>query len=237
MVVHQGVALALAGACATACLTVAGCSSGGSSDPLAHMSATQVLDKAVTDLKAAPSFEMAGNVSQATGTYLVSLGNLKGHGCQGSIAQSGKGSIDIIVIGTKAWVKPDDAFIKSVAGSQASTLIGQIGGKYLSGSTSNSNVASLTSLCDVNTLTSQLLKPTSVVKGKVTTVNGQRALPLIDASKGGTLYVTDTATPQVLQLVNTKAGNSGKITFSVGAPVTLTAPPASQTVDGTRYGC
>jgi hypothetical protein len=85
-------------------------------------------------------------------------------------------------------------------------------------------------------LTSQLLRPASVVKGKVTTVNGQQALPLTDTSKGGTLYVTDTATPQVLQIVNTKAGNSGKITFNVGAPVTVTAPPASQTIDGSPYG-
>lgn len=231
MVVHRGVALVLAGACATACLSVAGCSS-GSSDPLASMSAKQVLDKAVADLKAAPSFTMSGNVSQAGGAYTVSLGYLKAHGCKGTIAQSGKGSIAIILIGDKAWVKPDDAFIKSVAGSQAPAVIGRIGGKYLSGSTSNSK----TSLCDVNTMTSQLLQPTNVVKGKVTTVNGQQALPLTDTSKGGTLYVTDTAIPQVLQVVNTKAGSSGKITFKVGAPVTLTAPPASQTVDGSQYG-
>ena len=236
MVVRRGVALVLAGACATACLSVAGCSS-GSSDPLASMSAKQVLDKAVADLKAAPSFTMAGTVSQTGGAYTVSLGYLKAHGCKGTIAQPGKGSIAMILIGDKAWVKPDDAFLKSVAGSQAPAVIGQIGGKYLSGSTANSNVASLTALCDVNSMTSQFfLQPTNVVKGKVTTVNGQQALRLGDTSRGGTLYVTDTATPQVLQVVNTKAGSSGKITFKVGAPVTLTAPPASQTVDGSQYG-
>ena len=101
---------------------------------------------------------------------------------------------------------------------------------------SNSNVASLTGLCNVNTLTSELLQPTSVVKGKVVTRDGQQALPLTDTSKGGTLYVTDTATPQVLEIVNTTAGKSGTITFDVGAPVTLTAPPASQTLDGSQFG-
>ena len=240
MVVHRGVALVLAGACATACLAAAGCSSSGSSngssDPLGGMSAKQVLNKAVADLKAAPSFKISGNISQTNGAYSLHLGYLRDKGCEGMVAQQGKGSIAMIVIGDKAWVKPDDMFIKSVAGSQASVVIAQIGGKYLSGSTSNSNVASLTGLCNVNTLSSQLLQPTSVVKGKVVTRNGQQALPLTDTSKGGTLYVTDTATPQVLEIVNTTAGKSGTITFNVGAPVTLSAPPASQTLDGSQFG-
>jgi hypothetical protein len=48
--------------------------------------------------------------------------------------------------------------------------------------------------------------------------------------------VADAPSWQIVQIVGTKPGNSGKVTFVVGAPVTLTAPPASETVDGSSLG-
>jgi hypothetical protein len=234
-------------AAAMMCLSASACSSSGSSgssgtsasstvaDPLASLSGEQIVDKAVADLKAAPSFTMAGAVTDSSGTYNVSLSYKKGSGCKGTVAQPGKGSFAMVVIGTTAWVKPDDAFWKANAGSQASAAIALLSGRYLKGSTSNANVASLTKLCDVSSLASSLTEATGVAKGPVTTMNGQRVLPLTDKAKGGTLYVTDTAAPQILELTNTKVGNSGKLTFSY-TPVTLTAPPASQTVDGSKLG-
>jgi hypothetical protein len=210
-------------------------SSGPAADPLAGFSGEQVVSKAVADLKAAPSFSMAGAVTDSSGTYNVNLSYRKAQGCQGTVAQPGKGSFAMIVIGTTAWVKPDDAFWRANAGSQASAAIALLSGRYLKGSTSNANVASLTKLCDVNSLASSLASATDVAKGPVAIVGGQRVLPLTDKAKGGTLYVTDTNPPRILQLSNTKAGNSGKLTFSY-APVTLTPPPASQTVDGARLG-
>jgi len=189
--------------------------------------------KAVADLKAAPSFTMAGTVTDTSGTYNVNLSYKKGAGCKGTVAQPGKGSFAMVVIGTTAWVKPDDAFWKANAGSQASAAIALLSGRYLKGSTTNTNVAALTKLCDVTSLVTSLTEATGVAKGPVTTVNGQRVLPLTDKAKGGTLYVTDTNPPRILELSNAKAGRSGKLTFSY-TPVTLTPPPASQTVDGSK---
>jgi hypothetical protein len=88
----------------------------------------------------------------------------------------------------------------------------------------------------VNALTSSLSLPTDVVKGKVTMVGGEQVLPLTDKVKGGMLYVTDTSSPQIVELVNTTAENSGKVSFTIGEPVTLTAPSASQSVDGSLFG-
>jgi hypothetical protein len=53
---------------------------------------------------------------------------------------------------------------------------------------------------------------------------------------GNPVYVTDTSKPEIVEIIGTKPGNAGKVTFVVGAPVTLTAPPASETVDGTSFG-
>lgn len=204
-------------------------------DPLASLTGDQIVAKAVANLKVVPSFTMAGTVTDSSGTYNVNLSYKKGSGCQGTVAQPGKGSFAMVVIGTTAWVKPDDAFWKANAGSQAGAAIALLSGRYLKGSTSNANVASLTKLCDVTSLASSLTEATGVAKGPVTVMGGQRVLPLTDKAKGGTLYVTDTSPPRILELSNSKAGDSGKLTFSY-TPVTLTPPPASQTVDGSRLG-
>jgi hypothetical protein len=226
---------------AFACLVVAACGSSGprggaaSADPLAGMSGQQIVAKAVDGLKAVPSFSMAGAVTDSSGTYNVNLSYKQGTGCKGTVAQPGKGSFAMIVIGKTAWVKPDEAFWRANAGSQASAAIALLDGRYLKGSTSNANVASLTRLCDVTTLTTSLTQVTDVAKGKAAIRHGQRVLPLIDKAKGGTLYVTDSATPEIVELANARGGNRGKLTFSY-APVTLTPPPPSQSVDGSRLG-
>jgi hypothetical protein len=246
---HGVIALAVVTAClaATACGSSGSTSSGSAAsnggtaasstvaDPLAGLSGKQVVDKAVAELKAAPSFTMAGTVTDSSGTYQVNLAYKQGTGCQGTVAQPGKGSFAMVVIGTTAWVKPDVAFWKANAGNQANAAIALLSGRYLKGSTTHANVAALTKLCDVNSLATSLSQATNVTKGQVTTLGGQQVLPLIDQAKGGTMYVTDTSSPRILALTNSKAGNSGKLAFTY-APVTLTPPPASQTVDGSRLG-
>jgi len=241
-------ALALA-AVAAACLAVAACggsgssggttsSSTGSADPLAAMSAKQVVAKSVADLKAAKSFLLVGSVTDAGQAQGLDIGYLKGKGCQGTVTEGTKGSIALVVIGTTAWIKPDNKFLQSTAGSQASAAIALLSGRWLKGNTSNANVASVTSVCDVNSLTSSFTDTGTLVKGKLTTLRGQQVLPITDTTKGGTFYATNTATPQVVQISNTtgKGGSTGTVKFDIGAPVTLTPPPASQTVDGTAFG-
>jgi hypothetical protein len=240
--------IALAAASVT-CLAVTACGGSGTgggaspspsasatvADPLAGLSGDQVVAKAVAELKDVPSFTMAGTVTDSSGTYNVNLSYKKGSGCQGTVAQPGKGSFAMVVIGATAWVKPDDAFWKANAGSQAAAAIALLAGRYLKGSTSNASVASLTKLCDVKSLASSLTEATGVAKGPVTVMGGQRVLPLTDKAKGGTLFVTDANPPRILQLSNSKAGHHGTLTFSY-TPVTLTPPPASQTVDGSKLG-
>ena len=169
-------AVAAAAAMSLVALSACGSSSpspsgGGSTptvaDPLAGLSGDQVVDKAVAELKAAPSFTMTGTVTDSGGTYNVNLSYKHGSGCKGTVAQPGKGSFAMVVIGTTAWVKPDDAFWKANAGSQAPAAISLLSGRYLKGSTSNANVASLTKLCDVTSLSSALTQATGVAKGRL----------------------------------------------------------------------
>ena len=51
-------------------------------------------------------------------------------------------------------------------------------------------------------------------------------------------YVTDTSKPELVQLSAPKGSKngSGLVTVTMNAPVTLTAPPASQVIDGSKLG-
>jgi len=229
-------ALALTAVAAT-CLAAAGCGGGGG-DPLSGMPAKKVVATAVSDLKSASSFTMTGDISQSGETLGINLGYVKGQGCAGTVSEGDKGSIDIVVIGTTAWMKPSDKFLQSTAGSQAAAAIALLKGRYLKGSTSDSTVASLTTVCDVNQMTSSFTQTGSLVKDKVTSLGGVQVLPITDKTKGGTMDVTDSSTPQIVEITNTtgQGGSTGDIKFDVGKQVTLTAPPASQTVDGSTFG-
>ena len=241
----SGLGLALA---AAAALAAAGCANGtngassasnvsstSTASPLAGLSGKQVLTRAVGNLRTASSFTVSGTVAQAASTITVDLGFRPGHGCTGTISVPGKGGLTIVVIGTTAWVKPSDQYWKTVAGQQAPQAISTLGGKYLKGPTTNSTIAGLSQFCDLNSFTAQLQQG-NVVKGEATTVDDEKAFPLTDVATGETLYVTNSSHPLPIQLRNTTAKNKGGLIFHVGAPVSLTAPPASETVDAAKYG-
>jgi hypothetical protein len=221
-------------------LAAAGCGSSTSSTsrpaPPTAQAGKKVLTMAVDNLKAASSFTVSGTVADTGGTVTIDLGFRPGKGCDGTVSAAGKGNLTIVVIGKTAWVKPNDAYWKAVGGKQAAQAIATFGGKYLTGPTSDSTIAGLTQFCDLNAVTSQLTEPTNVVKGQVTTLNGKQALPLNDTANGGTLYVTTASSPLPIELVNTTAGKKGTLSFNVGAPVSLTAPPVKETVVAAKYG-
>jgi len=216
------------------CAMAAGCGGGG--DPLAGLSAKQVLSKAVSDLKSAPSFHIAGTVNQDGGIH-IDLAYKHGTGCEGTLGISGKGSVYLLVIGGTAWFKPDQAFWESSAGSSASSVIAVIGGRYLTDSTSSSNVSGLAQLCDANSLASSFTSPKDIVKGTTSMINGERSLALRDPAKSAVMYVTDTGSPQILRVTGTQPGSVGRVDFTgYGGSVTLRPPPADETVNGARFG-
>lgn len=218
------------------CVMGAGCGSSGG-DPLSGLSAKQVLSKAVSDLKSAPSFHIAGTANAGGAPTSLDITYSRGTGCEGTAGTGSRGSIYLRVIGDTAWLKPDQAYWKSYAGSSAPLVIAAVGGKYLKTSTNSSNVSALAQLCNANSLASSFTSPKDIEKGAISMINGQRALALKDPAKSSALYVTDTSSPQILRVTSAQSGSSGRIDFTgYGNSVTLTPPPASETIDGAKYG-
>jgi hypothetical protein len=203
-----------------------------SANPLAGLTGDQIAAKAVADLKAASSVHIAGSVTESGSSYGVDLtpGTTD---CTGTLVVQGKGSFALLKIGQTLWIKPDNQFWKSAGASSA--VLQLVGGKWIQTSTSDSNFSSVNMLCSPAQLADSLgNKLNHVVKGTTTVIAGQSALQLRDTSTSDSAYVTISAAPEFLRL---NGGSSGQLDFSdYNAPVTLTPPPASETIDGSTIG-
>ena|ERR1700722_7227162 len=231
-------AVATAGALGACCLAVVGCGSGGSGggaapDPLAAQAGATVLAEAVADLKAAPSLSVNG-AGIDSGRYVTTYtGIVPGKGCTGTVMEGqlgAEGILTYITIGKTVYFKPDSNMWQAMTGTEAAKIVQLVGGRYVKDLVSDVKLHGVG-----NCVISDPTGAGAVTKGQVTTLNGIRVLPLAD-SRGNVMYVTDTSKPEVVQDdIAPVAGTtdpSVETTWTVGAPVTLTPPPASQVVSG-----
>jgi len=243
--------ITLAAAAGVSCLAVAACGSSTASsagaapsasstvDPLASLSAAKVNAEAIADAEAAPSLTIDGTASQSGKTYTIDLGIKRGAGCTGTIGMGAGASMKLIVIGKTVYFLGNDQFWKAEGGNTADTsaAIALIDGRYLEVPASDKNVSQLADMCSVSSLMTSDSTAVPDGKGPVTTLNGTRVVP-VKLSDGSTDYVTDTSKPEFVKAsapAGSKAGE-GNATVTIGAPVKLTAPPASQVLNGSELG-
>jgi hypothetical protein len=249
---RRGVAAALAGAAILG--SAAACSSSGtstasgtSSTPgstasasaqggaLDGLSADEIARRATADLKAVSSVHVKGSV-QSSGQNIALNLSLGSQGCTGTMGIDGQGSFVLLKIGKSLWIKPDDKFWKHAAGSDGSALVDLVSGKYIKPSAKGSSLASIGALCDPAQFAKSFGSDmTGMVKGTSTTIAGQSALQIKDSGDAASAYVTVDAKPQFLRLDG--GGSNGRLDFTdYNAPLHLTPPPASKTLDGAKYG-
>jgi hypothetical protein len=228
--------LAAAAALGACCLAAAGCGGNSSAapDPLANQTGTKVLAEAVADLEAAPGLTMNGAGIDA-GEYVTSyIGIVPGKGCNGSVIQGEQGADGILTyttIGQTVYFKPDSTMWQAMAGADATKITASVGGRYVKDPLSDGNLHGIGSCAIAGPVTAD----GAVTKGQVTVLNGIQVVPIKD-SLGDVMYVTDTSRPEVVQddtapLAGT-TDPAGEYTFTIGALVKLTPPPAKQVISG-----
>jgi hypothetical protein len=242
------VQLAALAAVGVSCLMVAACGQGSSAavggasgasasasstpDPLAGLSVSEIVAKAIANLEAASSLTMDGSLLISGQPFTLSLGIKPGEGCTGSIGLGDKGNIKLILIGKTVYVNADDAYWEATAGSKADAAIQWANGRYIK--TTTSSMTGVTNLCDLSQVLGPVKPSETMTKGKLTTLDGVKALQ-VTAGRNAWLYVSDTAKPELIGLESPEGSSdliAGVLSFSPGAPVTLTAPPASDVVEG-----
>jgi hypothetical protein len=238
--------LAGAGAlAAVAAMSVTACTSSSSStSALAGLSADQIVQKSVADLKAASSVRITGKVVSSGQNIAVDLTDVAAQGCQGTLglaaaatstSKAVTGTADIIEADSTVYMKLSESFFTS-AGLPASDF-SDVSGKYIK-LASGSDLASFAQLCNPSTLSTAFSKQdTGFVSAGTTTINGQPALVFKQPKNpsNGTVYVSQTATPQIVRIAG--PAGQGSIDFTdYNAHATITAPPASEVVDGGKFG-
>lgn len=205
---------------------------GGALDGL---SADEIASRATADLKVVSSVHVKGSV-QSSGQNIALNLSLGSQGCTGTMGIGGQGSFVLLKIGKSLWIKPDDKFWKHAAGSDGSALIDLVSGKYIKPSAKGSSLASIGALCDPAKFAKSFgSNMTGMVKGTTTTIAGQPALQIKDSGDAASAFVTVDAKPEFLRLDG--GGSNGKLDFTdYNAPLHLTPPPSSETLDGAKYG-
>lgn len=210
------------------------CGSSGSTDPLAGLTSQQIATKATSGSEAAPIVRVSGSGSDSGQLLTLDLTLVRGKGCTGSLAEGNLGSLRLIYNGSTVWLMPDAKFYK--ANGVPATTAALLTGKYLAIKSSTSGLSSVIALCSISKLLSQFSVDAGTAKGVITTLDGQTAVEIADKTHAGHAYVSDIATPELLRI--TKPGSKGgQFDFSYPAtPPSLASPPASEVIDGSKYG-
>lgn len=238
-----GLVAAAIAASATACAS--GGSGTTSSSALAGMSADQIVQKSVADLKAASSVLITGKLDDDGQGVTLDLADVAAQGCQGTVGLAAgasstggaamSGTADLIVADSTVYMKLDQNFFAS-AGLPASEF-SDVVGKYVK-LTSKSDLANFAQLCNPSTLSGAFAKEdTGFVQVGSATINGQPALAFKQPKNtaNGTVYVSERATPEIVRI--TGPLNDGSVDFSdYNVPATITVPSASEIIDGSKVG-
>jgi hypothetical protein len=201
----------------------AGC--GGSSkksNGVASKPADAIVAAALAATNSAKSVHVSGTIPENGRQLTLDLHIAGSRGGSGWMAEKGARA-DIVRIGPKAYMKGSAAFWISFGGKAAAQILA---GRWIVGSATSGNFASLTPLTDLHKLVGGMLSSHGkLVKGATTTIAGRSVIAVTDTTtQGGTLYIATTGQPYPVELVETGA-SAGKLTFDQwNAAVTLTAP-------------
>ena len=207
--------------------SVAAC---GSSKSLSGESTSTLLKKSRAAVAKEKYVSISGKINESGKATSIDL-HYVGDDSYGTIVLAGA-TIQLESVDGKTYIKPNDTFWKQqLSAAQAKVVTGLIGGRWIIADTANSNFAQLISLSHRDFLTKDMLTPSSktkVSKGKVTTVGGEKAIPLtLGESK---LYLDD-STARPIQVSGSGGGSTGTAKFSYDKVDTPTAPAAKDQVD------
>lgn len=205
---------------------------------LTGAAATALLSKAIADTKAAPTLEVkdagltSGTADETTSFDLTLVRNV---GCKGTIAQLKTQSMQLVVLHGSTWLKPSNAFYKSLKFSQAELAL--VANKWIKLKSSDSEGASMAQLCTFSYLLGSLKAPTGTAfVATPVTYDGHRAYEMTLPGQQGHAYITNSATPTLAELA-LPGGSGTAITFhAYDTTPTITAPSAAESMDGGAVG-
>ncbi|MFI7010198.1 hypothetical protein [Streptomyces sp. NPDC050145] len=165
--------------------------------------------------------------------------------CSGTVTFGARGAASVLRRDDRVWLRMDAALWRArVPGASGRTLAERIDGRYVTGPASDPTLKDLASVCDLDALRAQLRADardeTITRQGRPRTLHGVRVVPLMGDTRSGTdvtLYVSASGPPRLIEY--TRTGGRTDLTTRYadqGAPVRVTEPPASDSVEVSGLG-
>ncbi|TXS20189.1 MULTISPECIES: hypothetical protein [Streptomyces] len=238
----QRIATRAAACAAVALLVVTGGTVAQADDDIESLPAEQIADRSRDALLDVGSLHLRarGDLGKNRSPMTVDLSLDRSGNCAGGVdLGEGKGEVEIIKRGDSVWVKPDADFWENQVPVGGSTFESVLAGRYLKGSASDSRLRPVVDACDLDTF-QKLVSDNAdsnagtFTKGKVTTVDGVRAVPVTRTLHGQklTAYVDTAGEHRPVRITVRGDGADAVVDFSgFDEPVPTATPPAEDTVD------
>lgn len=184
-----------------------------------RLSAKEIYDKGHKTNAEAGSFREQLSRGEAKTDLMLSAME-----CVGTVKMS-KGTFEIIRKGDDVWAKPDATIVKGFNAELGTKLSAD---KWLHGTPSHPLMKGFASWCHQEQFTDPdtLDAGNKATKGKVTTVDGRQAVPVVMTAKGEsvTWYVATTGKPYYFKQESTRDDMQDLVYSDFGKPVGAQAP-------------
>ena len=230
-------------ACAAAMVSLAACksdtdavgSAGGSTPSKTTEASPAAAPNGIEKLSAKEIYDSGHKANAAAGSFREQMTRgdtktdllLSATECVGTVKMS-KGSFQVIRKGNDVWVKPDSALVKQFNSEFGIKLSAD---KWLHGTPSHPLMKGFASWCHQEQFTAPdtLDAGNKVTKGKVTTVDGQQAVPVVMTAKGQsvTWYVATTGKPYYFKQDSSREDMPDMVHSDFGKAVGAHAPSGS----------
>jgi hypothetical protein len=214
-------------------------------DPFAGLTADQIVDKALDTTKAADSLKVKGTDSSDKEPMNFDLAISKKGDCGGTVSATGA-TAEVRMVGGPMYMKGDDKFWQQMGEDESSSaeetaaMVELFKGRWLKISAAEADIEQMGALCD----TDALLEPADsakigLTKGVDADVDGKKAVVLTKTSGAETFtfHVAKEGEPYLLRFTSEGGKEPRSAVFSgFNTPITVTAPPADQTIDTSQLG-
>jgi hypothetical protein len=190
-------------------ISLSGCDSSASSNGLTSKSAKQILDESLAAMKTAESVTLTGSITSNGAGLGLDLDLTSTGAVGGSIDESNE-KLDVIVLGSKDYLKAPAAFWES-SGHLSSSQAAAIAPHWVavpSASTSSFSSLSLAGLSKSLSTNNGTLS-----KAGTKTINGESSIG-VHSSKGGTLWVRSAGDPYPVAIIGALGTSSADVNFS-----------------------
>ncbi|MFJ4841249.1 hypothetical protein [Streptomyces sp. NPDC088746] len=238
----QRIATRAAACAAVVVLAVTGTTAAQADDDIESLPAGQIADRSRDALLDVSSVHLRarGDLGEDRPPMTVNLSLDRNGNCAGGVdLGEDKGSVEIVKRGDSVWLKPDADFWENQVPVGGSAFEAVLAGRYMRGSASDSRLRPVVEACDLDTFRELVSDnagndAATFTKGKVTTVDGVRTVPVTRTLHGQklTAYVDTGGEHYPLRITVLGDGADAAVDFSgFDEPVPTATPPADETVD------